>query len=103
MLNRQVMRFSAVLRPRKCIAKDDGKGEIMSTSSKKLETILVVDNDEKVLKVLVEILKLAKFHVLSADNGAEAIKLAKETKRKIDLLLSDVTCRYCLVRTWPKY
>jgi DNA-binding NtrC family response regulator len=40
--------------------------------------------------VVVEILKLAKFQVLSADNGAAAIKLAKETKGRIDLLLSDV-------------
>jgi two-component system cell cycle sensor histidine kinase/response regulator CckA len=60
------------------------------TSTKKLETILVVDDDEKVLQVVVEILKLAKFQVLSADNGSAAIALAKKTKGRIDLLLSDV-------------
>jgi two-component system cell cycle sensor histidine kinase/response regulator CckA len=60
------------------------------TSTNKLETILVVDDDEQVLKVVVQILKLAKFQVLSADNGTAAIKLAKETKGKIDMLLSDV-------------
>jgi DNA-binding NtrC family response regulator len=60
------------------------------TSTNKLETILVVDDDEQVLKVVVQILKLAKFQVLSADNGTAAIKLAKETKGKIDMLLSDL-------------
>ena len=60
------------------------------TSTKKLETILVVDDDEKVLKVVVEILKLANFQVLSANNGAAAIKLANKAKGKIDMLLSDV-------------
>jgi two-component system, cell cycle sensor histidine kinase and response regulator CckA len=61
-----------------------------STLKEKLETILVVDDDETVLKVVVGILKRAKFRVLSAGNGADAIKLAKETKGRLDMLLSDV-------------
>jgi DNA-binding NtrC family response regulator len=56
----------------------------------KLETILVVDDDKAVLNVVAKILQGAKFQVLSADNPAGAIKLAKETERRIDLLLSDV-------------
>jgi DNA-binding NtrC family response regulator len=60
------------------------------SSTKKLETILVVDDNEQVLKVVVQILKLAKFQVLSAGNGTDAIRLAKETKGKIDMLLSDL-------------
>jgi two-component system cell cycle sensor histidine kinase/response regulator CckA len=56
----------------------------------KLETILVVDDDEGVLKVVVEILERANFHVLSADNGPDAIKLAEKANGRIDLLLSDV-------------
>jgi DNA-binding NtrC family response regulator len=55
-----------------------------------LETILVVDDDEQVLSVVGAILKGANFQVLSADNGASAIELAKETEVRIDLLLSDV-------------
>jgi len=54
------------------------------------ETILVVDDNEALLKVVVAILKHARFHVLSAENGANAIKLAKETAEGIDLLLTDV-------------
>jgi DNA-binding NtrC family response regulator len=59
-------------------------------SNGKLETILVVDDNEAVLKVVVAILEFANFHVLSADSGASALKLARETEGKIDLLLSDV-------------
>jgi DNA-binding NtrC family response regulator len=59
-------------------------------STGKLETILVVDDNEAVLKVVVAILKFANFQVLSADSGASAMKLARETEGRIDVLLSDV-------------
>jgi len=55
-----------------------------------LETILVVDDNERVLKLVLGILKRANFHVLSANDGANAIELAKKTEGRIDLLLSDV-------------
>jgi len=54
------------------------------------QTILVVDDNEGVLRVVVAILENAHYRVLSADNGAKAIQVAKETEGKIDLLLSDV-------------
>ena len=60
------------------------------TLTGQLETILVVDDNESVLSVVVALLKRANFQVLSADNGANAIELAKETEGQIDLLLSDV-------------
>src|ERR1051325_4084696 len=52
--------------------------------------MLVVEDDEAVLRVVVAILKRANFVVLSADNGPAAIKLAEETDEPIHLLLSDV-------------
>ena len=55
-----------------------------------LETILVVDNDETVLKTVVTLLKGANFRVFSADSGANAIKLAEATEGAIHLLLSEV-------------
>jgi DNA-binding NtrC family response regulator len=55
-----------------------------------LETILVVDDTEVVLTSVVTFLELANFQVLAADCAESAIKLAGETDRKIDLLLSDV-------------
>jgi two-component system cell cycle sensor histidine kinase/response regulator CckA len=62
----------------------------ISTLKGPLETILVVDDDEMVLKLVVAILESANFRVLSADSGANALKLAEETEGPIHLLLSDV-------------
>ncbi len=62
----------------------------MRARSNTLETILVVDDNALVLKVVVEILRLANFRVFSARDGAEAIELAKKTEERIDLLLTDV-------------
>lgn len=55
-----------------------------------LEKILVVDDTETVRKSVVAFLQLANYQVLSADCAASAVKLAGETDRTIDLLLSDV-------------
>jgi two-component system, cell cycle sensor histidine kinase and response regulator CckA len=63
---------------------------VLDTLTLKLETILVVDDNDVILNAVVQILGLANFQVLSAGNGADAIELAKETKGRIDLLLSDV-------------
>ena len=60
------------------------------TLTAKLETILVVDDNDAVLKAVVGILLHANFQVLSSVSGANAIELAKETEGRIDLLLSDV-------------
>ena len=57
---------------------------------KTLETILVVDDNEPVLKAVVALLKQAGFRVLSAADGPAAIRLARENDGVIDLLLSDV-------------
>ena len=60
------------------------------TPTAKLETVLVVDDTDRVLKVVAEILTRANFEVHRRANGAAALKLAKETKGRIDLVLSDV-------------
>ena len=67
------------------------KREIVpDTPTVTLETILVVDDNASVLKVVVEVLRQARFQVLSARDGAEALELANKTEGRIDLLLSDV-------------
>jgi len=43
-----------------------------------METILVVDDTGSVLKGVVAILEAAKFHVLQAGGGSEAVRLATE-------------------------
>jgi len=55
-----------------------------------LETIPVVEDTEILRTSVVAFLQRANFQVLSADGPASAMKLASETDRKIDLLLSDV-------------
>jgi DNA-binding NtrC family response regulator len=54
------------------------------------ETILVVDDNPSVLRVVVAVLQAQNFHVLSADSGPSALKLAAETTETINMLLSDV-------------
>jgi DNA-binding NtrC family response regulator len=67
------------------------KRKTMATSLKEtLETILVVDDYEAVLKIVAAILESANFRVLTAGSGAAALTLAEGMDRKIDLLLSDV-------------
>jgi DNA-binding NtrC family response regulator len=67
------------------------KGEQLDNSHRGTrETILVVDDAKAVREVLVKFLEVANFKVLSADSGASAIKLARETDDRIDLLLSEV-------------
>jgi two-component system, cell cycle sensor histidine kinase and response regulator CckA len=63
---------------------------VPDTVTGKLETILVVDDNAVVLQVVGQILRAAHFQVLFADSGANAIALAKTTKGRIDLLLSDI-------------
>ena len=55
-----------------------------------LETILVVDDDEVVLKAIVRLLEDANFRVFAADSGAKALKLAEAMPGPIHLLLSEV-------------
>jgi two-component system cell cycle sensor histidine kinase/response regulator CckA len=55
-----------------------------------LETILVVDDHDMVLNTVKAVLEQANFRVISANGGASAVKVARETDRTIDLLLSDV-------------
>lgn len=66
----------------------------VSSSARPLYPILVVDGDKAVLNKSA-ILTNANFRVLSAVSGADALDLAEETDRKIDLLLSDVPMWTC--------
>ena len=56
---------------------------------KEPETILVVDDDRAVLRYVGLILEKAHFHVISADSGPNALRVAENTAGRIDLVLSD--------------
>jgi PAS domain S-box-containing protein len=53
-------------------------------------TVLVVDDDASVRRVVVELLHRAGFDVLDADCGPAAIELVRGTDRRIDLVVVDL-------------
>lgn len=55
---------------------------------KKASTILIVDDEPKILKLYSDTLEGAGYDVLSAGNGQDALRLAQE--QKPDLILLDV-------------
>ena len=57
-----------------------------------MQKILVVEDDENNLYVTTHILKNAKYEVLPADNGKDALEIAKE--QKPDLILLDLALPY---------
>ena len=54
------------------------------------ETVLLVDDNELVRNVLKVILQTAGYRVLDAGSGNEALKIAKEHRQPIHLLITDV-------------
>jgi CheY-like chemotaxis protein len=54
------------------------------------ETILLVEDEERLCKLVELVLTENGYHVLTAHNGSEALELARKYRGKIDLLLTDV-------------
>jgi len=54
------------------------------------ETILIVDDEQEVLRTLKPMLESLGYRVLTADSASEAIKTAKEHTETIHLLVTDV-------------
>jgi PAS domain S-box-containing protein len=53
-------------------------------------TILVVEDEQRVEKLLTRVLKECGYHVLSARNTPDALRLAQNWNQKLDLLITDV-------------
>ena len=54
------------------------------------ETILLVEDDESILRMTETMLKRLGYHVISANKPAQAIEMARQYATKIDLLMTDV-------------
>jgi CheY-like chemotaxis protein len=54
------------------------------------ETLLVVEDEESLRKLLVHSLQRLGYRVIAAANGPEALRLWQEHRREIDLLLTDM-------------
>jgi two-component system cell cycle sensor histidine kinase/response regulator CckA len=58
-----------------------------------LATILVVEDEQQVRKMITKALEREGFSVLAAESGAKAIALSRSHPGDVDLLLSDVVIR----------
>jgi CheY-like chemotaxis protein len=54
------------------------------------ETLLLVEDDEGVRKLLLDVLRQEGYSVLAASNGPDALKLCAHYDRPIHLLITDV-------------
>ena len=55
-----------------------------------METILLVDDEPMICRLLEAVLKTHGFTVLTAPNGPRAIEICAESGQQIDLLLTDI-------------
>ena len=69
---------------------DAPRQEVSPSTLRGSETILLVEDEEKVREVVTSVLERQGYRVLSAADGFQALQLAAEHAERIDLLLSDV-------------
>ncbi|MDE3168010.1 MAG: response regulator [Acidobacteriota bacterium] len=62
----------------------------MTAADHTAHTILVVDDDSMVLRLIEEVLRKAGYRVLSADGGRNAIRVYEDFGAPVHLLLTDV-------------
>lgn len=70
----------------------DGENALPEKGEKLLskETILLVDDDSSVLRMLTRILSKSGYTILAASNGEEALTLFEQNRDTVDLVLTDV-------------
>ena len=55
-----------------------------------VETVLVVDDQDDVRRMLVDVLKIGAYNILEARDGESALKLAEQLATPIELLVTDI-------------
>jgi len=60
------------------------------TSYRGTETILVVEDEEAVRRVLLEMLQQTGYRVITAEGGREALEICRKTNTPIHILITDV-------------
>jgi two-component system, cell cycle sensor histidine kinase and response regulator CckA len=68
----------------------DSRSDIPAANVEGSETVLVVEDEDLVRKVVARILTRAGYRVFVASSGAEALAICEEEEGAIDLLLTDV-------------
>jgi two-component system, cell cycle sensor histidine kinase and response regulator CckA len=76
--------------PRVDAALQDEPEETEDSSSPASETILLVEDEDTVRESIADYLKQKGYRVLVANNGTQALALASQSERTIDLMLTDV-------------
>ena len=69
---------------------DDTPAESLAVEGPGHETVLLVEDEAAVLRLVSEVLRSAGYQVLSADDGESALELARDYAGPIHLLLTDV-------------
>lgn len=77
-------------RAQDCAGDARAKDAVQAVAERGSETVLVVDDDEQLLRVVSSVLRRHGYNVLSANGPAEALLVSEQHKGEIDLMLSDV-------------
>jgi two-component system cell cycle sensor histidine kinase/response regulator CckA len=72
------------------VSADLQQDELDSPEPQRRGTILLVDDEQAVLKVAAEILHKLRFDVLAAESGREALRLFHENRKDIVLVILDI-------------
>lgn len=66
------------------------KNEVTVAVPASMKTILIVEDDDAVRNPAAEFLKMEGFKVLQARTGPEALRIVKESRSNLDLLITDI-------------
>jgi two-component system cell cycle sensor histidine kinase/response regulator CckA len=66
------------------------------------ETILVVEHEPGMRRLMSQLLSLAGYTVLEAADGAEAVRLVEQSGRPADLLVAEIAIQALSGGTWTK-